>query len=221
MPNQLRSGAPDPVGPMLAALRTGTRDHHLALERQLDLPGRIRSRADLVCVLSALLASWQPLERQLAAADWATLGIDAQLGAASDLLRADLEALPATEGGDPEGPFAGLGRQASGSPRFDTAAAAVGGRYVLLGSALGGRVIAPVVEKRLDLPAGTATRFFRRTGMEPGRDWRTFRSAVAGRDWSPEGLEHAASAARETFAFVGRTAGPILAERPPARRRVA
>lgn len=221
MPNQVRPGAPDPVGPMLAALRAGTRDHHLALERQLDLPGRIRSRADLVSVLSALLASWQPLERQLAVADWAALGLDARLGEASDLLRADLEALSATEGGDAEGPLAGPGGAAGGSPRFDTAASAVGGRYVLLGSALGGRVIAPVVEKRLDLPAGTATRFFRRTGREPGRDWRTFRSAVAGRDWSPEELEQAASAARETFAFVGRSAAPILAERPPARRRAA
>ena len=201
---------------MLAALRAGTRDHHLALERQLDLPGRIRSRADLVSVLSALLASWQPLERRLGAADWTTLGLDARLGEASDLLRADLAALSATEK-----PLAGAGGAASGMPRFDTAAAAVGGRYVLLGSALGGRVIAPVVEKRLDLPAGTATGFFRRTGREPGRDWRTFRSAVAGRDWSPEELEQAASAARETFAFVGWVAAPMLAERPPARRRVA
>ena len=188
---------------MLAALRTGTREHHLALERELDLPGRIRSRADLSAVLSAMLASWQPLERRLAAVDWAGLRLDPRLGEATELLRADLAALaghPAVGGDEP-----------GNVPGFDSVARAVGGRYVLLCSALGGRVIAPAVERRLDLPEGAATRFFRRSGRSPGRDWRDFRLAVAAREWSPEELDQAAAAARDTFAFVGRAAAPILA----------
>lgn len=187
---------------MLAALRTGTRDHHLALERDLELPGRIRTRADLAAVLAALLAAWAPLERDLAAADWSGLRLDPRLGAATELLRADLAALDTA-------PPAGTGRPDAGV-RFDTPARAVGGRYVLLGSALGGSVIAPVVERRLGLAEGEATGFFRRTGRAPGRDWRDFRVALTARDWSPAELADAAEAARETFTFVGRTAAPLL-----------
>lgn len=187
---------------MLAALRTGTRDHHLALERDLDLPGRIRTRGDLAAVLSALLAAWAPLERDLAAADWSGLRLDPRLGAATGLLRADLAALDAA-------PPAGAGRE-DGDVRFDTPARAVGGRYVLLGSALGGGVIAPVVERRLGLAEGEATGFFRRSGRAPGRDWRDFRVALTAREWSPEELTEAAEAARATFTFVGRTAAPLL-----------
>ncbi|MFC4150470.1 biliverdin-producing heme oxygenase [Micromonospora mangrovi] len=191
----------DPTGPMLAALRAGTREHHRALERELDLPGRIRSRTELSTVLSAMLASWQPLEERLAAADWSGLSLDPRLGEAADLLRADLSALSTPAGAVTHAAVPDLGSLAD----------AVGARYVLLGSALGGRVIAPVVERRLGLAEGAATRFFRRSGRSPGRDWRDFRLALAARDWSPADLARATTAARETFAFVGRAAAPILA----------
>ncbi|MGC1215785.1 MAG: hypothetical protein WA890_31575, partial [Micromonospora sp.] len=96
MPNQVHPGRPDPACPMLAALRAGTRDEHVALERLLDLPGRIRSRSDLMSVLAALLASWRPLERRLASCGgWRSLGLDPRLGEAAHLLRADLHTLAA------------------------------------------------------------------------------------------------------------------------------
>ncbi|SBT45695.1 biliverdin-producing heme oxygenase [Micromonospora auratinigra] len=193
-----------PVSPLLGALRDGTRQHHVALEQQLDLPGRIRTRADLGAVLVAMLAAWAPLERALAAADWSGLPLDARLGEAADLLRADLAVL----GVEPE-PSVGE----HGVP-FDTTARAVGGRYVLLGSALGGSVLAPAVERRLDLAEGEATRFFRRAGRRPGRDWRDFRLALARRDWSSTELAEATAAGRDTFDFVGRTAAPLLGPRP-------
>lgn len=179
---------------MLAALRAGTRDHHAAVERRLGLPDRIRSRGDLAAALVGLLAAWSPLERDLAAADWSGLPLDPRLGGATALLRADLAAL----GVAPDRPVAG-----SSGLRFDTLARAVGGRYVLLGSALGGSVIAPEVERRLGLAEGEATRFFRRSGGSPGRDWRDFRRALAGREWSAAELRDAAEAARRTFDVVG------------------
>ncbi|MGY0003793.1 hypothetical protein, partial [Micromonospora sp. I033] len=150
---------PQVVSPMLAALRAGTHEQHAALERDLDLPAGIRTRADLAAVLAALLAAWAPLERDLAAADWSGLGLDPRLGAAADLLHADLAALGAAPTAAAGGPDAGV--------RFDAPARAVGGRYVLLGSALGGSVIAPVVERRLGLAEGEATAFFRRGGRAP------------------------------------------------------
>ncbi|WP_346123042.1 biliverdin-producing heme oxygenase [Micromonospora coerulea] len=206
MSEQARPARPEPAPPMLAALRAGTREHHLALEREWDIPGRIRSRADLSSVLSAMLASWAPLERRLAAVDWTGLRLDPRLGEAADLIRADLAALP------PHPVRAGTAPADADVPAFDSLARAAGGRYVLLGSALGGRVIAPTVERRLDLPEGVATGFFRRRGMTPGRDWRDFRIAVAARNWSAAELAQATAAARETFAFVGRAAAPFLAD---------
>lgn len=203
MSNQAGPRRTEVASPLLSALRDGTREHHLALERQLDLPGRIRTRADLGAVLAAMLAAWAPLERALAAADWSGLPLDDRLGEATALLRADLAALGVDPAGSPGAP----------DIRFDTTARAVGGRYVLLGSALGGSVIAPAVERRLDLTEGAATRFFRRTGRAPGRDWRDFRLALAGRDWSPAESHEATEAARETFTFVGRAAAPLLGRR--------
>ncbi|MER6595850.1 hypothetical protein ABT214_29155, partial [Micromonospora purpureochromogenes] len=85
------SDQPEPD--LLAALRTGTRRPHHEVERVLGLPGRIRSRADLAATLAAMLAGWQPVEEALAAVDWVPLGLDARLGTATDLLRADLGAL--------------------------------------------------------------------------------------------------------------------------------
>ncbi|MFI5834695.1 biliverdin-producing heme oxygenase [Micromonospora sp. NPDC051300] len=184
---------PAVASPMLVALRDGTRRQHAAVERRLGLPDRIRTRDDLAAVLIALLDAWAPLERDLAAADWSALPLDPRLGEAAALLRADL----ATLGGDPDRPVAssGLG--------LAPVARAVGGRYVLLGSALGGRVIAPEVERRLGLRAGEGTGFFRRAGGEPGRDWRAFRLAVAGREWSAGETADAVDAARSTFDLVG------------------
>jgi heme oxygenase len=197
---------------MLAALRAGTRDHHLVLERGLDLPGRIRTRADLSSVLAALLVAWAPLERRLAAADWSGLRLDPRLGDAAELLHADL----ATLGGTVAGVSSGNRIDAASRVGFDTLPRAVGGRNVLLGSALGGGVIAPVVERRLGLSPGEGTAFFRRSGRAPGRDWRDFRLALTAHDWSPAELAEAAQAARDTFSFVGRSATPLLATRPYA-----
>ncbi|MCZ7436075.1 biliverdin-producing heme oxygenase [Micromonospora sp. WMMC241] len=192
MPDQPR---PPAASPMLAALRDGTRDHHAAVERRLGLPDRIRTRDDLAAALATLLAAWGPLERELAAADWSGLPLDPRVGEAAALLRTDLAALGVA-----------VDRPAAGSSGLDldTTARAVGGRYVLLGSALGGRVVAPEVERRLGLRAGEATRFFRRVGGAPGRDWRAFRFAVAGREWSAVEVTAAVDAARSTFDLVGR-----------------
>lgn len=202
MPDYAHAPEVPAASPMLTALRTGTREAHRAVERELGLPRRIRSRADLPITLAVMLASWQPLEQRLAAHDWSALGLDAHLGEAAHLLRADLAAV----NGEPLQP----GPTAPSTVRFDTLARAVGGRYVLLGSAMGGRVIAPVVERRLGTPPGWATGFFRRTGMAPDQDWHAFGAAVTGHRWSTDQLEQAVRAARQTFEIIGRTAASLL-----------
>ncbi|MEH0844238.1 biliverdin-producing heme oxygenase [Micromonospora sp. CPCC 205711] len=200
---------PPPEPDLLAALRAGTRRQHHEVERVLGLPGRIRSRADLAATLAGMLAGWQPVEDALAAVDWRPLGLADRLGAAADLIRADLRELAASGDAPPAGGDPGTGAAA---PRFGTLARAVGGRYVLLGSALGGRIIAPVVDRRL---GPGATRFFRRAGLDPEGDWAAFRAAVADHRWHPEQRAEAVVAAVETFDAIGRAAARTLAARRP------
>ncbi|GAA0235160.1 biliverdin-producing heme oxygenase [Cryptosporangium japonicum] len=182
---------------IIEALRTGTRDHHQRLEEHLDLPDRIRTPRDAATVLAAFLAAWAPLEASLADGErvsWGSLGLPADLGASSALLRADLDAV------------GGADVPAVPSPSFGSLAAAVGGRYVLLGSALGGKVLAPEIRRALGPDAPDATRFFRREGRNPGRDWRDFRLALGAHPWTGEQVDQAVAAARATFDHIATTA---------------
>jgi heme oxygenase len=188
---------------LLADLKDGTHAAHRALEDQLDLPRRIVTRPHLAAVLAALLASWFPLEHQLATAQgWAEVGLDPHLGEATALLRADLETLD--HASRPTRP------QPAVAPPFDTMARAAGGRYVLLGSAIGGRILAPAIERHLGPGVVAATRFFRRDGLDPQRDWRTFRTALMSHRWSRREAEQAVRSARATFEFIAVTARPLL-----------
>ncbi|SCG41028.1 biliverdin-producing heme oxygenase [Micromonospora coxensis] len=184
---------------LLADLRAGTRQQHHRVERVLRLPGRIRSRDDLRATLTAMLAGWQPVEQALAATDWTPLGLPADLGTAVDLIHDDLRTLAAA---DP--PPATVGAP---EIRYDTLARAVGGRYVLLGSAAGGRIIAPVVQRRVG-PEGT--RFLRRDGREPDRDWASFGAAVRAHPWHARQHSEAVDAARQTFDLIATAAARLL-----------
>jgi heme oxygenase len=191
---------------LLANLKAQTHAQHRALEDQLKLPQRIVSRRELSAVLAALLAAWLPLERHLAdARGWAEIGLDPHLGEATTLLRDDLGTLDQVSPSPPPG-------RSAVTPPFDTTARAAGGRYVLLGSAIGGRVLAPAIERRLG-PGTAATRFFRRDGLDPRRDWRTFQAAMTSHPWSSKDTEQAISSARATFEFIAATARPLLIDR--------
>ena len=173
-----------------ADLRAQTHAEHRALEDRLKLPQHIVSRQERC----AVLAAWLPPEHDPATADgWAEVGLDPHLGEAATLLRDDLSALehassPAISG-------------SVDAPPFDTTARAAGGRYVLLGSAIGGRVLAPAIERRLGSGAAAAARFFRRDGLDPAQDWHTFQSAMTSRSWSRHEAEQATGSARATFEF--------------------
>lgn len=190
---------------LLGTLRAATRDQHRAVERELNLPHRISSTADFAVVLAALLAAWLPIERYLASCDWSVLGLEPRLGEAVHLLREDLARLDPV-GGSPAAVVVALS---------DQPAHAVGARYVLLGSAMGGRIIAPLVEQRLGPGVGSCM-FFRRAGLDPGRDWRTFQAAVATVRWSPSDVGAAVHAARHTFDLIRTAARSTFATIGPA-----
>lgn len=186
-----------------ADLKAQTRAQHRALEDQLKLPQRIVSRQELCAVLAAFLAAWFPLEHDLATASgWADVGLDPHLGEAATLLRSDLSTLEYVSSPAISGSVA--------APPFDTTARAAGGRYVLLGSAIGGRVLAPAIERRLGSGTVAATRFFRRDGLDPHQDWRTFQSAMTSRSWSRRETDQATGSARATFEFIATVTRPFL-----------
>ncbi|MBW0116734.1 biliverdin-producing heme oxygenase [Pseudonocardia abyssalis] len=178
-------------------LRTHTRTCHARLDARLGLPGSVRTRTDLAVLLHALVTAWQPLEEALHGVDgWAEVGLDPRLGDASDLLHRDLDVL-----GRPDTPAAHV----VALRPFGSLPEAVGARYVLLGSAMGGRAIAPVVEHELGLVRGEATGFFRRSGMDPGADWARFQRATADLD-TPAALAGALSGAQLAFDVIGAAA---------------
>ncbi len=185
---------PDRAASVMSALRDGTRASHTAVEDTLRLPDRVNTRADLAAVLSALLRCWEPLERTLADRDWCGTGLDRHMGEAAGLIHEDLAALGARAA-----PGTGCRVEYLGT------AEAIGGRYVLLGSALGGRIIAPGIERRLGLAPAEGTRFFRRHDMDPGRDWATFRRVIDSIPWTPTGSAAAVDAARRTFGAIRTT----------------
>ena len=119
-------------------LRAATADVHAALEAELDLATRLRTRTDLAVVLARFHGFFHPLEQAL----------DARLGPLVmagrhrvPALRADLETL-------------GLGAAAIAALPVCTAAppaspgAAWGALYVVEGARLGGRVIARDLARR-------------------------------------------------------------------------
>ena len=97
-------------------------------------------------------------------------------------------------------------------------ASAIGARYVLLGSALGGRFVAAALERALGAPARGATRFFRRTGRDPSADWRRLRVALAG-TWEPAERVALIDGARRTFDLVATSDASVEAPRRAAPTR--
>lgn len=165
---------PVPGSLLWAHVRDLTRAAHEVVESAVGLPGSATSRVGYQRVLEGLLSAWEPLEAQSAGAPgWREVPVDPDLGRASQLLRRDLEQLRT---GVPAHRTLPSSTRAVPPPGLGHA---IGIRYVLLGSALGGRVLAPVIEAGLDLAHGEATSFLRRDGLDPVVQWRQFRASTA------------------------------------------
>jgi heme oxygenase len=189
-------------GPLSDRLGRGTAPLHEHVDGRLDLPGALRDRAHYRAVLAAMLRAWDAVERTLATSGATqALGVDAIRRA--DALRADLRALGA-EGDDPARPPAAMG-----------VAEGVGAVYVLEGSALGGPVVAPLVERHLGLAPGEGTAFFRGVGPRTARRWGDVQARIDawGRGCAGAEVDRAVWAAQLTFAIVGGAMAGALAPR--------
>ena len=198
------------AGPLSDRLGRGTAPLHEHVNGRLDLPGGLADRTHYRVLLGAMLRAWDAVERTLATSGAIpVLGLEAIRRA--DALRADLAAL----GGTPEAP--GRSSAAMGL------AEGVGTVFVLEGSALGGPVIAPLVERHLGLAAGEGTAFFRGLGPRTARRWADVQGRIDawGRGCASAEVDRAVWAAQLTFAIVGGAMAGALATAPDSRRPTA
>lgn len=167
-----RTVRPDVVG----RLRAATRGRHAAVERQLGLPDSVGDLADYVRLLAFWRRVWGVGGAVLAAAAPGALPASFPVEA----LDSDLAELAGWCGGVGAGPGpSGLvppGPAGRGLPSVGAGVWGVG--YVLQGSRLGGRFVAPALQARLGLPAGTGMRFLSADGGDVGAEWAEFRGRL-------------------------------------------
>lgn len=185
-------------------LREETADLHRRVEDAVGLPGSVRSRDDYVDVLGRFLRLHEPLEKRLSAVawrqGWTELGIELGRHRRAHLLADDLKALAAAPSSRPAPPLA--------LPRLRTFGEALGCLYVLEGSSLGGRMLAPAIRS---VVGNVPVRFLMgedRAHPGPWQDLRTALHRVAA-----ERADEVVLGAGETFAaFAIHLAGSTPAE---------
>jgi heme oxygenase len=170
---------------LLDELREATREAHGTLDRELSASRAFEERTSHVDFLRASYHAVAALESALSEAENNPLqGRPRAALLAEDL--ADLEAALPAAGSLPD--------------RQPTCGQALGLAYVLLGSSLGGQVLA----RRVDAAFGSGvipTRYLRSNGQAVGAQWRAFLSALDawGERSSAEQRASACAAARSAF----------------------
>ena len=193
---------PDPQGP-LPQLRAATREHHARIDGLMDLRrmGDRRHYAEVLRVLDAFLAAWEPAVMAALPARWHEW---LQARSRRPFLRADLRALGVAAA--PHG---------AAAPTLDGTGAAWGSLYVMEGSALGGQVITRrLAEAGLHPDHGSA--YFHGWGDATGAMWREFRTLLEAQLAAPGAVAEACDAACRTFDTLSNLLESSLHERTPA-----
>lgn len=105
-------------------------------------------------------------------------------------------------------------REAPAKPALPDAslASVFGSLYVIEGSALGGQVITPRLQRDMGLEPGRGASYFHGYGQRTGAMWREFRQkAVEEVGNDPAALRAASDAAKATFTALIQTFRPLLA----------
>ena len=149
-------------------LKNETKTLHDAVERELGLPGSIRTREEYVAFLVRLLRFHQTFEENIESVKWSSDWINVEIATAehvrSDLIQDDLVNLGVEIDSRKVNIF-----------EYETFAQVLGGLYVVEGSSLGGRVIAPTLKRLLE---NIPTRFFESDGRSHPQPWRSVKSAL-------------------------------------------
>jgi hypothetical protein len=182
----------------------------MAAETGLDL-GRLKQPAELTGLLRGWAAIWHavldvasaPHAVGEARAELFVPAVQSVAWLQSDL--ADLTGAGLVRPGCVAGPGIGVGS----STRSDLVglvsrpATVWGVAYVLLGSRLGGSVMAGQLRGDRRLSAGCGTAFLTSQGIDAGREWVAFRRRLDTLGLSEVDLQAAGTAARWTFSWVG------------------
>ena len=184
--------------PVMDALKEATREAHERTEQHALMGSMMQEPLDLGVyrsVLRCFLAFVRPLEARLAEqVDWEALGLDHHARHKTPWLEHDLALLgvdPATVSDAPE------------APAPEGPAEALGCRYVLEGSTLGGQYIVKHLRKELPGDLQAAVAYFDGYGGETGSKWKAFRAFGNSMVTDPSGIERACAAANHTFEALG------------------
>ena len=185
---------PGPTEELLGRLRRETSELHREVEEMTDLPGSISTRDGYVQLLGRLHGFHTAVEARLADPSWAMgwldLGIALPTHRRAHLLSEDLKSLGA------------LPKKAPVRlPGLDNIGQALGCLYVVEGSSLGGRVLAPAFRAALgDVPTG----FFDSDERMHPHPWRSVMAALRKFDVIAGSADDVVLGAQGTFLAFGR-----------------
>ncbi|MGY2290675.1 biliverdin-producing heme oxygenase [Pseudomonas sp. SDO528_S397] len=182
-------GAPS----VLEALRCGTAELHVALEKRLPFFSPGLDAGSYRRLLQAYYGFYHPLETQLYENGLIPDGLDPALRLKTPTLVQDLRAL-----GLDDLAIAALPRCRS-LPALDTPAACLGTLYVLEGATLGGQILRREIGRTLGLDAHTGAAFLSVYGAETGRRWKDFLDYLNAVPLHAHARQWAVDAARSTF----------------------
>jgi heme oxygenase len=181
--------------PLLAALRQATGQRHARIEAllRLDAPMPLSRYRAILRGFHEFLACWEAAV-QAALPERLQAWFDARRrGAFAARDVAWLEAPPSA-------PLAERARRAVAGLPLAGVATLFGSMYVIEGSALGGRVIAPGLARELGLGPGRGASYFHGYGEHTGAMWREFRQRAASEvGGDAEAVRAACRGAERTF----------------------
>jgi len=178
---------------LMPALRRYTADHHSRAERAVNLKAGLSSLGSYRKLMSRFYGFYAPLESALEHQAEVAVELLFPARRKTRVLQADLRAL-----GVMTPDFASIER-CKALPRIETVAHVVGCLYVLEGATLGGRVIAPGLEKQLGITAGNGGAFFASYANHVEAMWSSFGRAAEYCCDTAESRDHALNAAAATF----------------------
>ncbi|MDR5813589.1 MULTISPECIES: biliverdin-producing heme oxygenase [unclassified Caballeronia] len=161
---------------LLSRLKNETAACHARLENALDLMRDDLQRDEYIALLERFYGYVAPWEDAAAACLPATLSVFFDQRRKAPLLAADLAALTGERRPVGSVPQADTRYDL---PRLHNLGDAFGSMYVMEGSTLGGRFIAPHVAQRLDLASGLGNAYFEGYGARTGSMWNAFRETAA------------------------------------------
>lgn len=182
-------------GRLRSRLRHETAAIHAQLESQLDLLAPDLTLGRYARVVGALWGYVATLEPGLAALN-ETTRLECPLRERTVLLVRDLHALGASPDASARAPRDSL-------PRLTAPEDLVGCVYVFEGASLGGRVVAPALERRLGLTRETGCAYFSGDGQDPAPRWAIVLTWLERVATSVDGVRVVASALGRWLALRG------------------